>query len=313
MADISTEQSYGIMTEIPGVARNYKDRVFRMVFKEKKALLALYNAMNGTVYEDEEALTVTTLENAIYMEMKNDVSFVLYDQLLLYEHQSTKNPNIPLRNLFYVSDVYSALTREDFLYGGISVKIPEPKFVVFYNGVESMEEREVLKLSGLYQKTSEHAALELETVVLNINIGYNRELMERCKELHDYAEFVGRVRENLKSKNPLLHAVNEAVEYCIRNDILAEFLKKNRSEVIKMSIYEYDAEKVQRQFREQWKQMGLEEGRQEGRQEGRAEGRQTGIEISAHILQLSRQGKTVKEIVEATGESIEVVRMLLGE
>ena len=106
-----------------------------------------------------------------------------------------------------------------------------------------MEEREVLKLSGLYQKTSEHAALELETVVLNINIGYNRELMERCKELHDYAEFVGRVRENLKSNNPLLHAVNEAVEYCIRNDILAEFLKKNRSEVIKMSIYEYDAEK----------------------------------------------------------------------
>ena len=175
-----------------------------------------------------------------------------------------------------------------------------------------MEEREVLKLSGLYQKTSEHAALELETVVLNINIGYNRELMERCKELHDYAEFVGRVRENLKS-NPLLHAVNEAVEYCIRNDILAEFLKKNRSEVIKMSIYEYDAEKVQRQFREQWKQMGLEEGRQEGRAEGRTEGRQTGIEISAHILQLSRQGKTVKEIVEATGESIEVVRMLLGE
>ena len=79
MADISTEQSYGIMTEIPGVPRNYKDRVFRMVFKEKKALLALYNAMNGTVYEDEEALTVTTLENAIYMEMKNDVSFVLYD------------------------------------------------------------------------------------------------------------------------------------------------------------------------------------------------------------------------------------------
>ena len=213
------------------------------------------------------------------MEMKNDVSFVLYDQLLLYEHQSTKNPNIPLRNLFSVSDVYSALTREDFLYGGIPVKIPEPKFVVFYNGVESMEEREVLKLSGLYQKTSEHAALELETVVLNINIGYNRELMERCKELHDYAEFVGRVRENLKSKNPLLHAVNEAVEYCIRNDILAEFLKKNRSEVIKMSIYEYDAEKVQRQFREQWKQMGLEEGR--------AEGRQTGIKIFAYILQLS--------------------------
>lgn len=293
MADISTEQRYGIRTEIPGAARNYKNRVFRMVFKEKKALLALYNAMNGTEYEDEDALTVTTLENAIYMEMKNDVSFVLYDQLLLYEHQSTKNPNIPLRNLFYVSDVYSALTREDFLYGGIPVKIPEPKFVVFYNGVESMEEREVLKLSGLYQKTSEHAALELETIVLNINIGYNKELMERCRELHDYAEFVGQVRENLKRKISLTNAVNQAVEYCIQNNILAEFLKKNRSEVIKMSIYEYDAEKVQRQFREQWKQMDFE--------------------IAAHILQLSRQGKSAEEIVAETGESIEIIKKLLGE
>ena len=142
----------GIVTDVPNVARSYKDRIFRMVFREKKALLALYNAMNETSYENEDDLKVTTLESALYLEMKNDVSFVLYDELLLYEHQSTKNPNLPLRNLFYVSDVYSELTKDVFLYGSVPVQIPEPKFVVFYNGVESMQEREVLKLSSLYAK-----------------------------------------------------------------------------------------------------------------------------------------------------------------
>ena len=107
--------------------------------------MALYNAMNETSYENEDDLKVTTLESALYLEMKNDVSFVLYDELLLYEHQSTKNPNLPLRNLFYVSDVYSELTKDVFLYGSVPVQIPEPKFVVFYNGVESMQEREVLE------------------------------------------------------------------------------------------------------------------------------------------------------------------------
>ena len=93
--------------------------------REKKALLALYNAMNETDYENEDDLKVTTLESALYLEMKNDVSFVLYDELLLYEHQSTKNPNLPLRNLFYVSDVYSELTKDLFLYGSVPVQIPE--------------------------------------------------------------------------------------------------------------------------------------------------------------------------------------------
>ena len=172
----------GIITDVPTAARNYKARIFRMVFREKKALLALYNAMNETDYENEDDLKVTTLESALYLEMKNDVSFVLYDELLLYEHQSTKNPNLPLRNLFYVSDVYSELTKDLFLYGSVPVQIPEPKFVVFYNGLENMQEREVLKLSSLYEKKAEHISLELETLVLNVNVGYNKILMQRCRQ-----------------------------------------------------------------------------------------------------------------------------------
>ena len=223
-----------------------------------RALLALYNAMNDTAYQDPEELVITTLENAIYLGMKNDVSFMICDRLFLYEHQSTKNPNMPLRNLLYVADLYSVLTKDMFLYGELPVAIPEPRFVVFYNGEQKMEERAVLRLSDLYHPRTEHPYLELETLVLNINKGYNAELMEKCRELHDYSAFVALVREKRKNGRNLKHAVNEAIDECIHQDIMADFLRRNRAEVVKMSIYEYDEEK-QREF-------DREEGREEERQ-----------------------------------------------
>ena len=313
----------GIITDVPNAARNYKDRIFRMVFREKKALLALYNAMNETDYENEDDLKVTTLESALYLEMKNDVSFVLYDELLLYEHQSTKNPNLPLRNLFYVSDVYSELTKDLFLYGSVPVQIPEPKFVVFYNGLENMQEREVLKLSSLYAKKAEHISLELETLVLNVNVGYNKILMERCRQLSDYAQFVSEVRKRLSKKIPLSEAVNEAVEDCIQRGILAEFLSKNRAEVIKVSIYEYDEEKVKRMFKEecmklgmeQGKQLGIEQGKQlgieQGKQIGIEQGKQIGIEQARVIFRLYISGKSEEDIARETGETIEMIHKVL--
>ena len=290
----------GIITDVPNAARNYKDRIFRMVFREKKALLALYNAMNETDYENEDDLKVTTLESALYLEMKNDVSFVLYDELLLYEHQSTKNPNLPLRNLFYVSDVYSELTKDLFLYGSVPVQIPELKFVVFYNGLENMQEREVLKLSSLYAKKAEHISLELETLVLNVNVGYNKILMERCRQLSDYAQFVSEVRKRLSKKIPLSEAVNEAVEDCIQRGILAEFLSKNRAEVIKVSIYE---EKVKRMFKEECMKLGMEQGKQIGIEQG--------IEQARVIFRLYISGKSEEDIARETGETIEMIHKVL--
>ena len=247
----------------PIPVRAYKDRIFRMIFKEKRALLALYNAMNDTAYQDPEELVITTLENAIYLGMKNDVSFMICDRLFLYEHQSTKNPNMPLRNLLYVADLYSVLTKDMFLYGELPVAIPEPRFVVFYNGEQKMEERAVLRLSDLYRPRTEHPYLELETLVLNINKGYNAELMEKCRELHDYSAFVALVREKRKNGMNLKHAVNEAIDECIHQDIMADFLRKNRAEVVKMSIYEYDEEKNYRMLQEQSWERGREKGRAE--------------------------------------------------
>lgn len=301
----------GIITDVPNAARNYKDRIFRMVFREKKALLALYNAMNETDYENEDDLKVTTLESALYLEMKNDVSFVLYDELLLYEHQSTKNPNLPLRNLFYVSDVYSELTKDLFLYGSVPVQIPEPKFVVFYNGLENMQEREVLKLSSLYAKKAEHISLELEALVLNVNVGYNKILMERCRQLSDYAQFVSEVRKRLSKKIPLSEAVNEAVEDCIQRGILAEFLSKNRAEVIKVSIYEYDEEKVKRMFKEECMKLGMEQGKQLGIEQGKQIGIEQGIEQARVIFRLYISGKSEEDIARETGETIEMIHKVL--
>ena len=301
----------GIITDVPNAARNYKDRIFGMVFREKKALLALYNAMNETDYENEDDLKVTTLESALYLEMKNDVSFVLYDELLLYEHQSTKNPNLPLRNLFYVSDVYSELTKDLFLYGSVPVQIPEPKFVVFYNGLENMQEREVLKLSSLYAKKAEHISLELETLVLNVNVGYNKILMERCRQLSDYAQFVSEVRKRLSKKIPLSEAVNEAVEDCIQRGILAEFLSKNRAEVIKVSIYEYDEEKVKRMFKEECMKLGMEQGKQLGIEQGKQIGIEQGIEQARVIFRLYISGKSEEDIARETGETIEMIHKVL--
>ena len=210
-------------------------------------LLELYNGLNGTNYTNVDDLRVNTLENAVYINMKNDVSYVFRDEMNLYEHQSTINPNMPLRNLFYVASLLEAeidrLEDDKFIYGSNIVKIPTPRFVVFYNGKKNTEERFEYKLSDAYISKTDNPELELKVTVLNINIGKNKKLLEQCKTLYEYSVFVDRVRKNLESQN-IDEAVENAVNYCIDNNILAEFLKKNRAEVISMAIFECSMEEV---------------------------------------------------------------------
>ena len=169
------------------VQRNQKDTIFRMLFREKENLLSLYNAVNKTAYANTEDLEITTLENAVYMNYKNDVSFVFDFQLMLYEHQSTVNLNMPLRNLFYVTDVLQGRIWNEDLYSQTLVKIPAPKFIVFYNGVDLQPEQMTLRLSDAYEKEQEQPELELTVSVYNINLGYNAELLETCHVLKEYA------------------------------------------------------------------------------------------------------------------------------
>ena len=290
--------------------RNYKSTVFAMLFGDRERLLGLYNAISGKNYQDPEALEINTLENAIYMGMKNDLSFLIDDRLSLYEHQSTVNPNMPLRFLFYISDLYSGMTTEENFYGRKALSIPIPCFVIFYNGSEPQPDRKILRLSDLYTVRMKETQLELTAVLLNINRNHNRELMEACRDLKDYAEYVDRVRKYAREL-PLSEAVERAISECIQEGVLKEFLEKNRAEVKKMSIYEYDQEKHIRMERQDAWEDGMQEGRREGIKEGELRGRNA--QLSELIKKKLARGKSISRIAEELEETEERIQELILE
>lgn len=202
-------------TDVLTANRIYKSRISAMLFSDRNELLKLYNAINGTSYDVPQLLQINTLDNAVYMSMQNDVSFIIDMRLNLYEHQSTYSPNnLPLRYLLYVADIYSDYTKEMNLYGSRAVQLPTPKFVIFYNGQAEQPDRKELKLSELFTIPETDPSLELKAVMLNINKGHNRKLMETCKTLQDYAEYTLRVRTyaaemSLDEANVLLQGVLE--------------------------------------------------------------------------------------------------------
>ena len=167
--------------KVPAANRNYKDTIFRMLFSDRESLLSLYNAVNKRNYTNPDDLEIVTLENAVYMGMKNDLAFILDMNLYLYEHQSTVNPNIPLRDLFYIAAEYQKLIDRKSLYSSAIQKIPAPGFFVFYNGIEPLEDCCISRLSDAFLHTGAEPALELIVTTLNINEGHNCELMQHCR------------------------------------------------------------------------------------------------------------------------------------
>jgi len=282
--------------------RLYKSRLFVMIFEDKKNLLELYNAVSGKNYTDPELLEINTLENAIYMSMKNDLSFLIDARLSLYEHQSTYSPNLPLRFLLYLADLLSGLTRNANLYGRKKIVIPPPGFIIFYNGEEEQPDRKILKLSDLYGAEEKEHRLELEVLMLNINTGHNPELMKASHTLREYAEYTGRVRKYAKEM-PIAEAVEQAVTECIREGILKDFLEKNQAEAKKMSIYEYDQEKHLRQERED----AWEDGRIEGERAGEKN------KLKEQIRKKLAKGKSVSEIADVLEEEEKTIQELIDE
>ena len=230
-----------------------------MLFSDRKNLLSLYNAVSGSHYDDPEKLEIITLENAIYMGMKNDLAFIIGTDLFLYEHQSTYNPNMPLRDLFYISSEYQKLVDHKSLYSSVLQKIPAPQFIVFYNGLEKKKDYWVNHLSEAFENQSGDPKLELEVLTLNINEGHNKELMEQCQTLKEYAQYVNLVRKYTKDFE-LNEAVELAVNECIHDNILSDFLRANKAEVISMSIFEYDKELEERKLRKAEYEAGVADG-----------------------------------------------------
>ena len=248
----------------PAANRNYKDTVFRMLFSDRKNLLSLYNAVNQSNYKNPEDLEIVTLENAIYMGIKNDLAFIMDTNLYLYEHQSTYNPNMPLRDLFYICSEYQKLVDKKSLFSSTLQKIPAPNFIEFYNGSTVISDCTELRLSSAFECLTGEPKLELIVTVLNVNEGHNADLMQHCSMLKEYAQYVARVR-HYASDMPLNEAVKHAVDECIREGILAEFLTRNRNEVISMSIFEYDKELEEKKLRKAEFEAGREAGLTEGK------------------------------------------------
>lgn len=300
MAKSKRTQDKVTKTSFPLVNRNYKDTVFRMLFSDRKNLLSLYNAVNQKHYTDPEDLEIVTLENAIYMGMKNDLAFIIDTNLYLYEHQSTYNPNMPLRDLFYISNEYQKLLDKKSLYSSSLQKIPAPNFIELYNGTDTLSDFSEHRLSSAFENLSGEPKLELIVTVLNINEGHNALLMEHCQTLKEYSQYVAKVRKYAAGM-PLDQAVEYAVDECIKENILADFLRKNRAEVISMSIFEYDKEEEEKKLRKAEYEAGVEAGEKSGIQKGV-------LNTARHLLELNLL--SLENISRATGLSIDELKKL---
>ena len=315
-----------VSEKIPAANRQYKDTVFRMLFSEKENLLSLYNAVTGNAYQNADDLKIVTLENAIYMGMKNDLAFMLETNIYLYEHQSTLNPNIPLRDLIYIGIEYQQYVDDKSLYSSRLQKIPAPKFMVFYNGTDAVDDRVELRLSNAYEHLAGEPDLELKVLMLNVNEGHNKELMEQCQTLKEYAIYVARVRQYASEMN-LNDAVARAIDECIKEGILVEFLRKNRSEVKMVSILEYDKEWEEKKLRkaeyEAGRSEGIEIGKSEGIEIGKSEGieigKSKGIEIgrdkamAEFVCNMIKYGFSIEKIAEVTGKNAEQIQTILNQ
>ena len=315
-----------VSEKIPTANRQYKDTVFRMLFSEKENLLSLYNAVTGKAYQNADDLKIVTLENAIYMGMKNDLAFMLETNIYLYEHQSTLNSNIPLRDLIYIGIEYQQYVDDKSLYSSRLQKIPAPKFMVFYNGTDAVDDRVELRLSNAYEHLAGEPDLELKALMLNVNEGHNKELMEQCQTLKEYAIYVARVRQYASEMN-LNDAVARAIDECIKEGILVEFLRKNRSEVKMVSILEYDKEWEEKKLRkaeyEAGRSEGIEIGKSEGIEIGKTEGieigKSKGIEIgrdkamAEFVCNMIKYGFSIEKIAEVTGKNAEQIQTILNQ
>ena len=303
--------------------RKYKDTLFRKVFNNKKDLLSLYNALNNTEHMDDSLITITTIEDAIYIGYKNDISFIINSELNLYEHQSSVNPNMPVRGLIYFAELYKEYIDQNnlLIYNERLVKLPFPRYVVFYNGTKEQPEEQELRLSDSFVQVPEGEGLKdtagteadktnkpsVEVVVqlLNINYGCNQELLEKCQKLMEYSRFIALVRvksdmltekykkemKSVNKKEIFAEAVALAIYEAIRDNVLKDILSKNMAEVTDMLLTEFD----EKAYIDGVKKQSYEEGEARGEIKGEEK-------LARLVVELKKRGR-VEDIAKVTDES----------
>ncbi|GBU26855.1 hypothetical protein R84B8_00370 [Treponema sp. R8-4-B8] len=265
------------------VNKKFKSSVFSFIFSNPDVLRELYCALEGITLSRDVPVVINTLEDILYMDIYNDISFEIGGKLVvLIEHQSSINPNMALRLLMYIGRVYEKIIDDKKIYSSTMLSIPKPEFFVLYNGVAPFPDEKIVKLSDLFKETegtefskNELPELELKVKVININAGKNEKIAQNCRTLAEYSAFISKVREFQKEKLPLKEAMKKAVQYCRKHDILKELMEKHGKEIMSMLTTEWNWDTA--------KEVWQEEAREEERKE---------------ILKLLKQGLSVDEIEE---------------
>ena len=279
----------------------HRDSVFSLLFSEPAVLRELYSAIEGISLPTDIPVSINTLSDVLFRKQINDISFTIDNRLVvLIEHQSSINENMPLRLLEYIGRIYEKIIDRHKVYKTRLVKIPRPEFIVLYNGVEPYPDYREMRLSEAFMDTSDLKAtgdgsksLELKVQVYNINNGHNPELLQKSETLGSYSRFIGKIREYKESGCALDEAMKTAIEYCVEKGILKKFLEKHSSEVVNMLYSEFNLDEAKEVWREEGYEEGMEQGLAEGMEQGLAEGQE---KTRQHFLELLNKGLSVEEI-----------------
>ena len=287
----------------PLINREYKSSLFIKLFgteEYKQNILDLYNALANTSYTSKDDLTFTTLDDAVYISVKNDVSFLIGNNMSLFEHQSTFNPNMPLRGFIYFAHLYQSFVEkcETSIYGATLIKIPTPQYIVLYNGTDKkFGDKITLKLSEAFINEDNSKGFEWTATVINVNIGHNKEIFDKCRVLWEYSMFIDLSRKYIDELDNVNDGVAKAVDECIEKGILKNYLTDKKAEVIAMCLFEFDQEKYERTV----KNEGLIEGRIEGREEERKN----------TVKRMLSKGYTKNQIMDLTGYDEKIIDSVL--
>jgi len=294
--------------------REYKSSMLIQLLSKKENLLETYGALKNKTFSKDTEVLITTLSDALFMEQMNDISFVIEDKVVvLIEHQSTLNYNMPIRAAIYLGRIYEKLLKEESVYREKKIPLPKPEIIVLYNGKDKMPERQELRLSDSFKGFGSGEIPNMECIVkiININKGFNEELANRSETLNGYENFVYFVREHEKSMSRS-QAIQRAIDDCMRQDILRDFLQDNASEVRNMLFTKWDWNVAKRVWQEEARETGMEEGRKEGIAIGEARGIAVGE--TKGVLRTAQQmkGKGFSSVVisEITGLSEDEIEHL---
>ena len=266
----------------------YRDSVFRSFFNEPRRLLSLCNAVMGTNYKNPDKLEINTLEGIFFDSRKNDISCSIDNQfLVLVEHQSSVNNNMPFRFLAYVTELLNKLvTDKRKLYKEQLIEFPSPKFFVLYNGNEFEPVEKIMRLSDAFGGDS--SSLELIVTAFNINRGVDSPLLGNCPYLRDYSTLVGEVKDGLAKGLSLRNAIVRAVKFCLNNGIMSDYLVEHSEEVFDMLALEWNLDDAKQAWQEEAREQVIEDV----------------------AVKLIRRGRSFDEIHEDTGLPLQRIQEL---